>query len=285
MEREQIRYTLPNLAFYIASSTMRPDRSYRSIHYHSAVELIFVTEGTLDCHIQEETLTATPGTILLIGSNIIHRLSVNSLCQVTYMQIDLNRYIRRPGSEIDGDFLAFFTQLHTKPYALFENNPELAAIVSRMMQESEQREVAYENYIRANIYHLVAFLYRHGFMEPAQKQHYHRLEEFSPVAEYIGQNYKNKLCLDELSKLISCDKYRLCRRFKQITGGTVVDYIHFVRLRRAQELLTYSDCNITETAYACGFASVQHFNKIFKQYLGCTPSAYKKWLSQENLVI
>jgi AraC-like DNA-binding protein len=105
------------------------------------------------------------------------------------------------------------------------------------------------------------------------------------VVEYISKNYTAKLQLEELAKLISCDKYRLCRRFKQITGGTVVDYIHFVRLRRAQELLTYSNCNITETAYACGFASVQHFNTIFKQYLGCTPSAYKKWIYQENISI
>lgn len=285
MEREQIRYTIPNLAFYITSRVMRPDVSYRSIHYHSAVELIFVTEGVLDCHIQEETLSITPGTILLIGSNTIHRLSAGSLCQVTYMQIDLEKYIRQPDSDIDSDFLSFFTQLHSKPYALFENNAELFGIVSQMVQESQRREVAFESYICASIYQLVAFLYRQGFMEPAQKHLFHRLQELSPVVEYIGQNYKDKLHLDELAKLISCDKYRLCRRFKQITGGTVVDYIHFVRLRRAQELLTYSSCNVTETAYACGFASVQHFNKIFKQYLGCTPSAYKKWIYQENLGI
>ena len=283
MEREQIRYTIPNLAFYITSRVMRPDVSYRSIHYHSAVELIFVTEGVLDCHIQKETLSIAPGAILLIGSNTIHKLSADSLCQVTYMQIDLEKYIRQPGSEIDSDFLAFFTQLHTRPYALFENNAELFGIISQMVQESQRREVAFESYICASIHHLVAFLYRQGFMEPEQKHLYHRLEELRPVVEYIGQNYKSKLLLEELATLISCDKYRLCRRFKQITGGTVVDYIHFVRLRRAQELLTYSNCNVTETAYACGFASVQHFNKIFKQYLGCTPSAYKKWIYQETL--
>lgn len=282
MEREQIRYTIPNLAFYITSRTMRPDVSYRRIHYHSAVELIFVTEGVLNCHIQEEILSITPGTILLIGSNTIHRLSAGSLCQVTYMQIDLEKYIRQPDSEINNDFLAFFTQLHSKPYALFENNAELFGIVSQMAQESQRREVAFESYIYAGIHQLVAFLYRHGFMEPAQKHLHHRLQELSPVVEYIGKNYKGKLLLDELAALISCDKYRLCRRFKQITGGTVVDYIHFVRLRRAQELLTYSSCNVTETAYACGFASVQHFNKIFKKYLGCTPSAYKKWTYQES---
>lgn len=282
MEREQIQYTIPNLAFHIRSQTMYPEISYRSIHYHSAVELIFVTEGVLGCHIQEESFSITPGMILLVGSNTIHRLTATSLCQLTYLQIDLEKYIRQPDSSLDRDFFAFFTQLHAKPYALFENNKELFDIVSQLVDESNRREVAFESYIRAGIYQLVAFLYRQGFMEPTQNHLYHRLQELSPVVEYIGKNYSAKLQLDELAKLISCDKYRLCHRFKQISGGTVVDYIHFVRLRRAQEFLVGSSYNVTETAFACGFASVQHFNKIFKQHFGCTPSAYKKWLYREN---
>ena len=95
-------------------------------------------------------------------------------------------------------------------------------------------------------------------------------------AEYIAKNYDTRITLEQLANLIDTDKYRLCHLFKKYTGGTVVEYINFVRLRRAEQLLADSDMNATEVASACGFASIQYFDKVFRKAVGCSPSVYRK---------
>lgn len=51
--------------------------------------------------------------------------------------------------------------------------------------------------------------------------------------------------------------------------------MNYVRLRHAAHLLG-GEKRVTEVAFACGFSSVQYFNKIFKKYNGCTPSRYRR---------
>lgn len=67
----------------------------------------------------------------------------------------------------------------------------------------------------------------------------------------------------------------LCKLFKRATDMTLTDYINYVRVRRAAEMLRTTDRNSMEIAYACGFASQQYFNRIFKREFGQTPKAYR----------
>jgi AraC-like DNA-binding protein len=32
---------------------------------------------------------------------------------------------------------------------------------------------------------------------------------------------------------------------------------------------------VTEVAYACGFESIPHFNRVFRQYAGISPTEYR----------
>ena len=46
--------------------------------------------------------------------------------------------------------------------------------------------------------------------------------------------------------------------------------------RQAEKRLISGAGNISEISMDVGFSSVSYFNRIFKKYKGCTPSAYKK---------
>lgn len=48
------------------------------------------------------------------------------------------------------------------------------------------------------------------------------------------------------------------------------------RIRRAKELLTYSDMNVTQIAESVGFCSIHHFTRSFTAAVGVSPSRYKQ---------
>lgn len=61
------------------------------------------------------------------------------------------------------------------------------------------------------------------------------------------------------------------RLFRRHLGETPKRYYTRIRLERAHRLLCFSDLAVTETAMACGFASVSHFSRLFRAAFGVSP--------------
>ena len=64
--------------------------------------------------------------------------------------------------------------------------------------------------------------------------------------------------------------------FKEVTGGTLSNYIIRKRLDKICELLERTDMPVTEIADSMGFASKSYLFTFFKNYMGVTPNEYRK---------
>ena len=49
-----------------------------------------------------------------------------------------------------------------------------------------------------------------------------------------------------------------------------------IRIRRAAELIVYSDHSLVQVSQLCGFSSVSHFNRVFLKYAGITPGQARR---------
>ena len=96
------------------------------------------------------------------------------------------------------------------------------------------------------------------------------------VCNYIHTHYQEELTLESLSKEAYVSSYYLSYRLKQITGYTITEYIHLVRIRNCQYLLSRSSEKITKIALESGFASFSQFNRVFRKFCGESPSEYRK---------
>ena len=66
------------------------------------------------------------------------------------------------------------------------------------------------------------------------------------------------------------------RLFKEMFGTTPKQYILGLRIKKACKLLIESPSNVSEIAEECGFSSVYHFCRSFKDNTGLTPGEYAK---------
>ena len=278
MEQEIIQFDIPSLAFFMKTVAARPGIPFRGQHWHNAVEMVRVNRGEVICHIGGQTEILTPGSLLLINSRTNHRMEAVGEGEICYIQVDIRKYTKKELPARMGYIEEFIPRSHANPYGIFSGDNEILQLFDRMRQEVTEKSDAYERYIKAYIYQLVAFAHRQGILSDTTIL---PNEELMKIVAFIDSNYPYKLSLQELANLIKWDKYRLCREFKAMTGSTVVEYINFVRLRKAEDLLTHTGQSISETAYACGFTSIQYFNKVFQKYMGCSPSTFKKWLKAE----
>jgi len=69
---------------------------------------------------------------------------------------------------------------------------------------------------------------------------------------------------------------RLSHLVKEFTGRTVVQNIHQVRVRQAQQLLERTSRSCADIAYEVGFGDQSYFIKHFKRLSGTTPARYRR---------
>ena len=62
------------------------------------------------------------------------------------------------------------------------------------------------------------------------------------------------------------------------TGINFTDYLSRVRIEKAKNLLLNPNTRVSEVAYAVGFQSLTHFNRVFKKILGQSPTEYRSQL-------
>lgn len=100
---------------------------------------------------------------------------------------------------------------------------------------------------------------------------------FYIVREYLMKNYSNpELTLQMVADAIQMNKRMVSKYVQDHTGSMFKNYLNTIRIEKAKEKLKKTNMRIQEIAYDCGYMNVEHFNRIFKEKVGCAPSNYEK---------
>jgi len=90
---------------------------------------------------------------------------------------------------------------------------------------------------------------------------------------FIDSRYSDNIDIDNISDEAYFSKFHFIRLFKKIYGRTPHQYLTFVRIEKAMELLK-TDIPVSEVCYAIGFESLSSFSGLFKRTVGLAPSVY-----------
>ena len=96
-----------------------------------------------------------------------------------------------------------------------------------------------------------------------------------PVTKYIVENIQSpELSNTCLARQLGISEVYLRKLFSVHYNITPKQYVLDIRIRKAKQMLRDTPFTIAAIAEACGFASVYHFCRAFKQRTGATPTQY-----------
>lgn len=108
-------------------------------------------------------------------------------------------------------------------------------------------------------------------------------ERLQVVFDAVIRNFRDPLSLQDIASRVHMTPNAFCRYFKTRTNKTFFEYLQAVRIEHACELLiSRRELSVADVAYACGFRTLSHFNKKFRELQGVTPGMYKKGAPQSR---
>ena len=236
----------------LACKLSMPIRKY-NLHSHKSWEIVCQLEGEVRTQVGENYFSLYPNEIMLIPPDVPHRGYSNGLFR---------------------DIALCATGIEFKEFEIIKDyRGEIASIISIIArlfteQEGDYKPVA-DSLVKAvyqMINHKIGTSSDSPAVEQIKKDIYKNLS---------NQNFNLAAAIAETG--FDKDYFRRC--FKRETGKTPNQYLTFMRIVNAKQLLADNRFfSIEAVAHSCGFSDSLYFSTCFKKHVGVSPLAYRKSL-------
>ena len=246
---------------WVAQSYTMPNAGVMP-HSHPYYHMFYIRSGKARFVVSGKTYELAAGSTLLVPRQATH--SYSNPCDETMEYLEIKFTLSQPvfeNTHISDDPLAgmLFQQI-LKEYSELQGLADQAAasylssIIQLLTQQDRYKKQRRFRFIDATSYS----------------------ELSQTIIRYLEKHFGEDITLDGLAKLLGYNKSYLCVAFKKDTHSTIIDFLNMIRIRRAAELIVYSDHSLTQVADICGFTSVSHFNRVFVKYVGITPGQCRR---------
>lgn len=236
----------------------------KQTNWHDNLEIELCTGGEGFILLDGDRYEFKRGDIAVVNSNVIHNTVTNTALTYDCLIID-TKFCKTAG--INPASLCF-NPLITSP-AITKSFLEITKIYN-------SDDLCHIAKLQAEILKILIILReKHTLFERAVQSRSKHFETVKSTIRFIRENYSQKIVLEELAKNVYTDKFSLSKKFKEVTGSTIVQFLNSYRCEMAIQLIR--DGNpINESAIKCGFNNMSFFTRTFKTHTGKLPSEYKK---------
>ena len=96
------------------------------------------------------------------------------------------------------------------------------------------------------------------------------------IRAFVADNFNRPVATADLAKFLALSTARTCRVVRETCGATFSELLTRERLSHAELFLRDTDYRIGEIAGMCGFASVEHFTRMFRRQNRMSPGEFRR---------
>ena len=251
-------------------------------HWHPEIELTWVVSGQIEYLVNDKKYLLTEGEGLFCNSNSLHSGYMVDQKDCSYLSVTFHpRFIYGyENSLLQTRYVDFITANEGWHSLKLQKDVDWHQETVRQIQDiyrmSKDPSPDYELRVHLILTGIWLNLYRYYRSLPASEQqpqkHLARLKE---ILSYIQDHYTQEITLDEIADHVNICKSECCRFFKKYMKMTIFEYILFLRIQNSLPLLRAGE-SVTRIAGLTGFSTSAYYGQIFKRYMGCSPSRYRK---------
>lgn len=251
-------------------------------HWHEEIEFARILKGKIKLYTENNTYDVNEGDIYFVNSEVLSmKTSVSS--EAAY-----EAFYQFHPTLLSGHFHSIYETKYLKPVimnshmdvAIFKKDTEGCRRLTKLLNELDSaiNSEYHEFKIRNILTEVWIFLLEATKRKPVSvpKDGLSSKERFQYMLAFIHKNYAEKIDLQDIADSANISIREATRCFKKVRDKSPIDYLIEFRLVKAKKMLIETETNITDIALQTGFSDSSYFGKMFKRYLGITPSEFRK---------
>lgn len=282
--------------FPVGASFISLDKLHLNIihwHWHEEIEFLIINSGHVLLIMSDETILLSPGEGVFLNQNQLHSLRARDgeNCSLYTLKFHPAFLFGYGQTTLSAKYLTPVLSSPDLHYLMLrEDDPvssEILTLVSDTLACCLAKRFGYELKVKSLLCSLWALLL--PFATPAKElsgtsgQASLDGTRIKQALSFIEEKHMEPLTLEEIASSIHVSKSECCRCFQRSIGITPFEYLLKFRIFESTKKMMRQDevaKSISTLAASVGFNSTSYYNKLFKKYLNCTPSEYKKSLQK-----
>ena len=249
------------------------------VHWHDELEIIYVKSGFLTVNISGENYIGKPGDAFVVSPGNLHFMGSQTGTVDYFTFLFPLKYIAfRSDDMLDDKLIEPLNSGHLMispeiKDTVKEQCEQLAGVYAAEIDKSESKITSQ---IRKKIILLqfINELWKKGFIVENDTTGRNTVEK--EMVSYIQQNYTGKILLREFGEQFHLSEKYISRYFKEHFHITLSQYVTYLRLEHAKQMLQETDISVTEVAMQSGYQNISYFIRSFKKTYGVSPLKYRK---------
>ena len=252
-------------------------------HWHEEIELIVVQSGSMILQLNNSTYILNKGEGAFINSNILHTILLNGNggCK-------LDTIIFHPNL-ISGSAVSIFEQRYITPLTSCVQllgipfyldtlwNRQVLQCLNEAFAASDSNEFGVELLVREKLSHILYLILQNSetLMETPIVNENQDAKRIKEMLNFIHEHFAEPINISQIAKYINLSERECLRCFQKTIGTAPIQYLLKYRVSVAAQLFVATDMSVIMVCNDTGFDSPSYFSKIFKRFMGCTPTFYR----------
>ena len=211
-------------------------------HSHPYFELIYIVHGDQKVGLDNQTMVAAAGEMLVYPPNVPHRETLG------------------PSQRLAAYYIAFTSDWHPEHLHRNDTAGRVGILIEWLYSE---RDSTHDNLQNWNLSTLKLIL------EEYERLGYHAGTNIvETTRKFIRRNISQPLSLEQLAQNAGLSKYYFIREYQRLANRTPMADVRNIRLQQARSALLTSGAPLKEIALQVGLRNETHLSRLLKEHFG-----------------
>lgn len=249
-----------------------------NFHFHNLLEIGICHYGDGDLTIEDDMYRFGAGMISCIPPNFLHVTKSDEDVKAfwEYLYINPEDILKQCGKSVQ-EIRNILDSINQRAFFIkMEENPMFATLVRSIFEKMQQKGEYYQECVGGMVYALLFEIARFNGKIASQISGKNSSLQLQNAIAYVEKNYSNNFKIVDLANECHMSETHFRRIFQEKMNMTPIEYVNFVRVRKACELIDKTDISMEDVAEKVGFATPSTFNRNFRRIIGTSPYQWKK---------
>ncbi len=249
-----------------------------NLHFHNLIEIGYCHYGAGELVIEEDQYRFGAGMVSCIPANFLHVTKSDTHVRAfwEYLYISPADILKQQGKPMQETRNIIDAVNRSAFFIKVEENPIFVTLIRAIFEEMQNKNAYYRECVGGLAYTLLYEIARFNGRGNAQSCGKNNSLQLENAIEYVERNYPNNFKIADLANECHMSETHFRRVFQEKMNMTPVEYVNFVRIKKACELIDKTDISMEDVAEKVGFITPSTFNRNFRRIIGTSPYQWKK---------